>query len=71
MEVYIDEYMDNEVCKLFALTGKTATWGILAIPQEKQKKKQVTTESVIKSNTFCSTFVPIKSLKIIKNIKYQ
>ena len=40
MEVYIDEYMDNKVCKLFALTGKTATWGILAIPQEKQKKKQ-------------------------------
>ena len=31
MQVYIDKCTDNQVCKLFALTGKTVTSGMLAI----------------------------------------
>ena len=30
--------MDNEVCRLFALTSGTVTWGLLVIPQEKENK---------------------------------
>ena len=30
--VCIEQRKDNQVFKLFALTGETATWGMLAIP---------------------------------------
>ena len=32
MEIYADEYMDNQVCKLFALTSAAVTQDTLAIP---------------------------------------
>ena len=35
-EVCASEYMGNEVCKLFALTGGTVTWSMLQNPSGKQ-----------------------------------
>ena len=37
-EVYANEYTENQMCKLFALTDGALTWDMSMMSQEKQYK---------------------------------
>ena len=37
-KVYIDKWMDKEICKLYEPTGETMKRGMKAISEEKQNK---------------------------------
>ena len=57
--MHVSDCMNNEVCKLFALTDGAVIWSMLEISWEKQNKYKITIEKIIQSNATWNIFVPI------------